>query len=59
MPVVPKRSPNRKEILTAAKELSEKITEKTVAAGLTHEDIKKDVYRAYLDVKRDRRPDRH
>jgi len=56
---IPKKLLSRKEILTAAKELSEKITEKTVAAGLTHEDIKKDVYRAYLDVKRNRRSGRH
>ncbi len=56
---IPKKLPSRKEILTAAKELSEKITKKTVAAGLTHEDIEKDVYRAYLDVKRNRRSGRH
>lgn len=37
-----------------ALELSEKITRRTKAAGITREQLEKDVYEAFLDVKNSR-----
>lgn len=36
-------------------ELSEKLTKSTMAAGITQEQLQKDAYRAFLNVKRTRR----
>jgi len=48
----------REEKLAAARDLSEKITAKTKAAGITHHDLEKQAYKAFLNVKRNRRSGR-
>ena len=45
----------REKRLAAARRISKNISDKTIAAGVTLEELKKDTYKVYLNVKEDRR----
>lgn len=54
MTVLTKKTPSRQEKLTQARKLSNAINKKTVTAGLSLDQIEKDVKRAFKNVKSSR-----
>lgn len=58
MPAIAKKA-DREQQLARARELSEKITKNTDAAGISHRELEERAYRAFLNVKRDRRSGRN
>ncbi|OPX89470.1 MAG: hypothetical protein A4E53_01547 [Pelotomaculum sp. PtaB.Bin104] len=49
----------KEKMRARAFELSERITRRTIAAGITREQLEKDVFEAFLDVKNSRRSRRN
>lgn len=45
----------REKRLAIARRISKNITDKTIAAGVTLEELKNETYKVYLNVKEDRR----
>lgn len=56
MPALARQESSREQRLFEARKLSESITKKTSAAGLSETRIKNDVHAAYREVKISRRP---
>jgi hypothetical protein len=54
-----KDKPNREPMLAEARRLSKKITDRTIAAGISQQEIENRAYEAFLDVKRNRRSGRN
>lgn len=59
LPATLKKLSTREQQLSAARELSERITRRTIAAGISERDLKRKAYSAFLHVKTCRRSDRN